>query len=109
MALKSYTQEDEEFVRFVRTTHTLKKTAEISGLSENTVKRILYSNSSNKISELELEVKKILFEQNNLINEQKSLIEAQAKAIDKLNKHVFKRDSYEDDQQPATKLVLGKR
>lgn len=92
MASKSYTPEDEEFVRFVRTTHTLKETAEISGLSENVVKRILYSNSSNKISELE----KLLFEQ-------KSLIEAQARAIDKLNKHVF------EDEPPVTRLVLGKK
>ncbi len=96
MASKSYTSDDEEFVRFVRTTHTLKETAEISGLSENIVKRILYSNSSNKILELE----KILFEQ-------KETIDAQAKAIDKLNKHVFRRDSYEDEA-PVTKLVLGK-
>ena len=96
MASKSYTPEDEEFVRFVRTTHTLKETSEISGLSENIVKRILYSNSSNKILELE----KLLFEQ-------KVLIDTQAKAIDKLNKHVFKRNSYEDEQ-PVTKLVLGR-
>lgn len=96
MALKSYTEEDEEFVRFVRTTHTIKETAEISGLSENIVKRILYSKSSNKLLELE----KLLFEQ-------KNLIDAQASAIEKLNKHVFKR--YEDEEQPANRLVLGGR
>ena len=108
MASKTYTTEDEEFVRFVRTTHTLKETADISGLSENIVKRILYSNSSNKVLELESELKKILFEQKNIIDEQKVLIDTQAKAIDKLNKHVFKRDSYEEEQ-PVTRLILGRK
>ena len=98
MASKSYTPDDEEFVRFVRTTHTLKETAEISGLSENIVKRILYSNSSNKLLDLE----KIVFEQ-------KSLIDAQAKAIEKLNKYVFRRQTEYEDEQPATRLVLGRK
>jgi hypothetical protein len=94
MAIKSYTSEDEEFVRFVRTTHTLKETAEISGLSENIVKRIMYSKGSNKVLELE----KILLEQ-------QKLIESQARAISRLEGKVFPCCSNHEDETPATKIT----
>ncbi len=123
MTKKSYTEEDEEFVRFVRTTHTIAETAQLTSLSQSTVKRILAKSKSSvrpdqsepRPNQTEHQTgwpKPNQFSESSVspdeMTELRNLVNAQAKAIDRLNKYVFKRDEYEEDA-PVTKLVLGKK
>ena len=102
MTQKSYTLEDEEFVRFVRSTHTIDATAQLSGLSKSTVKRILAKGSDvpNQHSSVSPDQ----------VNELKAMIEQQNKTIAKLTEMIRpKRNEYEEEQQPVRKLVLGRK
>ena len=76
MTKKSYTEEDEEFVRFVRSSHTINETAQLSGLSESTVKRILARNKSPVAPNTE--------PRPDQISELKYMIEKQNKTISRL-------------------------
>jgi len=104
MTQKSYTAEDEEFVRFVRTTNTIQKTAQLSGLSESTVKRIL----AKPVTELRPDEKSESSVRPDELSELKSMIEKQNKIIARLMEMVAPRSDYEDEQ-PVRKLVLGKK
>jgi hypothetical protein len=104
MTQKSYTAEDEEFVRFVRTTNTIQKTAQLSGLSESTVKRIL----AKPVTELRPDENRHGSQRPDEISELKSMIEKQNKTIARLMEMVAPRPDYEDEQ-PVRKLVLGKK
>lgn len=105
MTKKSYTAEDEEFVRFVRSSHTITETAQLSGLSESTVKRILAKSrigSARPDDTLQSSVRP------DQIEELKTMIEKQNKTIGRLMDMVSPKNEY-DEEPRVTKLVLGGR
>jgi len=106
MTKKSYTAEDEEFVRFVRSSHTITETAQLSGLSESTVKRIL-AKSSNGSVRPDVAVESPV--RPDEIEELKSMIEKQNKTISRLMNMVAPPRSEYEEEQPTRKLVLGGR
>ena len=108
MTQKSYNIEDEDFVRFVRTTNTIQKTAQLSGLSESTVKRILAKDPDKIGTELRPDEKLHGSVRPDEIEDLKSMIEKQNKTIHRLMEMVSPRNEYEDEQ-PVTRLVLGRK
>ena len=107
MTQKSYTPEDEEFVRFVRTTHTIAQTSLLSGLSESTVKRILAKRPVEDRYRTRPDEK--LSSHPDEISELKSMIEKQNKTIARLMEMVRPSNNEYSEEPKVTKLVLGKR
>ena len=112
--MKTYTDDDELYVLQLRETCTIKQTAELSGLSESTVKRIIYKTRSDKSSDKSSvqvsEQKTVPLEQ---FQELKNVVDQQAKLLQKLEKHCFPVKEYMDAEEyevsQKQKIIWGKR